>query len=216
MIATCQPFPRGAAEEMLQIVARATCDCPGESRAQLESRTNQMVHATMGMEPRDGLEYMVSALLFGHFNLILDSMRDVFQGQTDSMKAKTKSGIVALDRAMLTLVKELREAKQRPVAKYTEDAKQADAPPPPAEATIPNEPEELVPEMCQPEETVPPPESIEYPPATAIPPRDTASIVPEDDWLKEAVAAFVDALAADQESLAGGDGAKPRPVATGD
>ena len=118
----CQQLPNELASEMLQIAARAICDRPSDSPAQRESRTRQMVYSTVGMQPRDGLEYMLATLVFGHFNLILDSMREVFQGQMDSMKAKTKTTIVALDRSMLSFVKEMRTARRRPAARSAEDA----------------------------------------------------------------------------------------------
>src|ERR1700688_4289114 len=101
MSSPCQPLPQPVAEEMLQVVARAIWDSPGDTSAQRASRTRHMVHAALGFEPGDGLEYMLSTIAFGHFQFILDSMRDVFQGQTDAMKARTKTAIVALDRAML-------------------------------------------------------------------------------------------------------------------
>lgn len=157
MIATCQPLPRSAAEETLQVVARAIRDHPEEDRAQRESRTNQMVHATMGFEPRDGLEYMLSSIVFGHFNLILDSMHDIFVGQTEAMKARTKSTIVALDRSMLAMVKELRLSRKRPLAKWALDAQQAEAVSPPVKAATPDgpppEPPGFAPEMHQAAET---------------------------------------------------------------
>jgi hypothetical protein len=133
MIPVCQPLPQTVAEEMLQVVARALCDRPGDSAAQRDSRTSQMVHTTLGFAPRDGLEYMLSTLAVGHFHLILDSMHDVFHGQLDLMKAKTKAGIVALDRAMIELLKELRIGRNRPVARSVEDARRQD----PAEADPP-------------------------------------------------------------------------------
>src|SRR5271165_4106012 len=113
----CQPLPRQLAEEMLQIVARALCDRPGDSSAQRESRTSQMVHSVLGFEPRDGLEYILATITFGHFQVILDSMRDLFQGQTDQMKAKNKSTMVALDRVMLQMIRELRGVRRRPMAR---------------------------------------------------------------------------------------------------
>ena len=122
MTTHCQPLPRTLVEEMLQLVARAICDRPGENAAQGESRTNQMVHSTLGFAPRDGLEFMLASLAIGHFNLILDSMRDVFQGQPDQLKAKTKTTIVALGRAMLEMIKELREARRRPAAQSADNA----------------------------------------------------------------------------------------------
>jgi hypothetical protein len=128
----CHPLPHQVAEEMLQVVTRAICDRPGESAEQRDSRTRQTVHSVTGLTPRDGLEYMLSSLVVGHFNLILDSLHEVFAGQTESMKARTKSTIVALDRAFIGLIKELRTERRRPLAKWTEAAMpwgEASAPP---------------------------------------------------------------------------------------
>ncbi len=135
MTPPCQPLPLPVAEEMLQVVTRAICDRPGDNSDQRESRTRQMVHSVLGFEPRDGLEYMLSTIAFGHFLLILDSMRDVFQGQTDAMKAKTKTTIVALDRTMLEMIKELRVVRRRPVSRSAEDARRQEMRPPAAAAT---------------------------------------------------------------------------------
>jgi hypothetical protein len=139
MSSPCQPLPQSLAEEMLQVVARAICDRPGDSSTQRDSRTRQMVHSVLGFEPRDGLEYMLSTIAFGHFQLILDSMRDVFHGQTDALKARTKTTIVALDRAMLEMVRELRFSGRRPTARSAEQASfeagdevRSSGPPPPS------------------------------------------------------------------------------------
>ena len=123
----CHPLPKTIIDEFLQVAARAICDRPADSPAQRESRTRQMVYSTMGFEPRDGLEYMLSVMLVGHFNLLLDSMRDVFQGQMDSMKSKSKTTIVALDRALLAYAKELRICAGRPLAKGTHVVRADDA-----------------------------------------------------------------------------------------
>jgi hypothetical protein len=106
----------------MQSVAESLCGRPGETEARRASRTRDLVHNTMGFRPRDGLEYMLSTLMVGHFEMIVDSMHDVFQGQADAMKARTKSTIVAMDRSMLTLLRELRSSRQRPLATWAEDA----------------------------------------------------------------------------------------------
>jgi hypothetical protein len=141
MTATCHPLPPSIADEMRQVAARALCDRPGDNPAQRDSRTRQMVHSTLGFEPRDGLEYMLSTLVFAHFELILDSMRDVFQGQLDSMKLRTKAGIVALDRTMLAFVKEMRTERRRPLARETRETPATSVPEPvvstPAKVTHP-------------------------------------------------------------------------------
>jgi hypothetical protein len=127
MTAFCQPLPRSVAEEMLQVVARALCDRAGDSPEQREGRTRQMVSSTLGMAPRDGLEFMLATLAFGHFQIILDSMSDVFRGQTDALKAKTKTTIVPLGRAMLEMLKELRLAQVRPAMQAEEDTHKEEA-----------------------------------------------------------------------------------------
>ena len=173
MSTLCQPLPRPVAEEMLQVVARAICDRPGDNPAQRESRTRQMVHTTLGFEPRDGLEYMLSTLVFAHFNLILDSMHDVFNGQMDLMKARTKTTIVALDRSMLALVKELREAGRRPLAEAAVDEKREET-----AAEVPDRVEALVETAETVAESVGPAEAAPTPGPARAPGRDAARVVP--------------------------------------
>jgi hypothetical protein len=123
MVTPCQPLPSTVAEEMLQVAARALCVRPGDSPAQGESRMRQMALSTLGMAPRDGLELMVATLAFAHFQIILDSMGDVFRGQSDALKAKTKTTIVPLGRAMLEIIRELRVVQKRPSMQAAEDAR---------------------------------------------------------------------------------------------
>jgi hypothetical protein len=123
MNATCYQLPPSVAEEMLQVAARAICDRPGESPAQRDSRTQQMVHMIRAMQPRDGLEYMLSILAVGHFNLVLDSMREAFLGQPKAAKASKKSTIVALHRSFSGAVRELRLSRKRPSAELPGEAR---------------------------------------------------------------------------------------------
>jgi hypothetical protein len=110
----CQTLHTAVAEEMYQVVARALCDRPGENGAQRDSRTRQLVHFSIGLGPRDGLELALSSLVFGHVGMILDSMKDVHMGMGETQKGRTKAGIVAMDRAMVMLLREYREARARP------------------------------------------------------------------------------------------------------
>jgi hypothetical protein len=141
MTAFCQPLSMSVAEEMLQSVARAVCDRDGDNQQQRESRTRQMVTSTLGLAPRDGMELMLATLVFGHFQMILDSMSDVFHGQADALKAKTKTTIVPLGRAMLEMLKELRVMQSRPVVGSMEDVKpEVTAEARPAQPAAPAEP----------------------------------------------------------------------------
>jgi hypothetical protein len=114
MVTGCLPLPQTVAGELLAVAARAVCDRPGESPAQCASRTEQLVHSCLGFGPRDGLEYILATMVFGHWGMILDSMHDVHVGMTASLKARTKSGIVQLDRLMMDMVRELRTMGVRP------------------------------------------------------------------------------------------------------
>lgn len=122
----CQPLPPSVAKEMLEVVARTLCDLPSDTPLQRQSRARQMVHTTLGLQPRDGLEFMLSTLMFGHFQLILDSMRDALRGQADEVKGKTKTTIVSLDRSLLGFAKEYRLTRSRPLAPGTEVAQPCD------------------------------------------------------------------------------------------
>jgi hypothetical protein len=202
MTSICHPLPQPVVEEMLQIAARAICHRPGDTAKQRESRTRQMVYSIIGFEPRDALEYMIATMIVGHFHLILDSMHGVFQGQMDSVKAQTKTGVVALDRAMLAYVKELRLIRQRPLAGWAEDARrQTDAAGPvetpewvAAWAGVP----QAQPPAPEPEPVIPTPE----PAPTQIKPAPAANATPHrpvpppgHDTLEHHKAVFEEALA---------------------
>ena len=129
MISACLPLPREISEEFLQVAARSVCDRPGESPEQCSSRTAQLVHASLGFLPRDGLEYILATLVFGHWGMILDSMRDVHVGMTASLKARTKSGIVQMDRAMMQMIEKLQAAGVRPALAVRRARQAVEVPP---------------------------------------------------------------------------------------
>ncbi len=123
MTAPCHPVPTPVAQEMLQLAAHALCDRPGDTVAQHESRIRQMVSSTLSMDPRDGFEIMLSTSLVGHYYIILDSIRDALVGQTDGVKARTKSTLVAIDRQMLAFAKEMQTARHRPAVNTASDVR---------------------------------------------------------------------------------------------
>jgi len=108
--------------------------------------------------------------------LILDSMRDVFQGQMDTMKMRTKTTIVALDRSMLALLKDLRTAGNRPMARVMPGARPAAVPVEPRNdsASAPSSPDAMpdAAEMPPAQPVAPVPEIVVVP--TAMPLRETA------------------------------------------
>ena len=153
-------MPQSVAEDMFHTTARALCQHPDEPQTLTAVRTRQMVHATLALDPRDGLEMMLATLVVGHHGLILDSIKDVHQTQDERTKIRAKSGIVALDRALLGLLREYRLARARPTAAEAADARPtepAPAEPPPAE-TAPSEPAQEQPatETAPPRQPAPP------------------------------------------------------------
>jgi hypothetical protein len=106
---------------MLQVASRALCDRPGDSPEQRDALTRQLVHATFGLEPRDGLEYMMATMVFGHYHMILDATRAALCGRIGQAKIATRGRIVGLDRAMLGYIREMRLVRRRPRAAWAED-----------------------------------------------------------------------------------------------
>jgi hypothetical protein len=148
------------------------------------------------------------------------------------MKARTKSTIVALDRSMIALVKELRESRKRPLAKWAQDAQRAEAAAAEAasaaaqdEAETVDEPSpfEIAPEISRPAETDSQPgvaEPVKPQPAIVVPvpAQDRTPVVPsrrkglaagtsqpdeaDEPTFEEIMAASQEALAAAEETLA--------------
>ena len=213
MTATCHPLPPSTIQILFQDMARALCDRPEETPVQRESRTTATIRLILGFEPRDGVEFMLTTMATGHFSLILDAIRDVFQGQADSVKARTKSGIVALDRSMLTLLREFRGLRTRPVAEEARPAEARGAPAPgtpihsgPAQGgageTIPARTVPVQARSGEGQDTgqvgAAAPRRTALPcPAHAIPPRAGETDMPE-----ESLAAFQEAFRAMEETLA--------------
>jgi hypothetical protein len=67
MVSPCQPLPRSAAEETLQVVTRATRTVRGRIARDASPAPSIWY---MKLWARDGVEYMLSRPVFGHLNLI--------------------------------------------------------------------------------------------------------------------------------------------------
>lgn len=184
MTAFCQPLPVFVIEDLFRDVARSLCERPADTIAEKEVRIQRMVHTALGFQPRDGMEYMLTTMTMGHFDLIMDSMHDVFQGQIDTLKARTKSGIVALGRSLLGLARELRTYQARPLVENVSTGMAAAAVVQPPIAAASPGPEDAP-------EASPPSVNL------ATPPPPSESGTPEDH-----VAAFQAAFTAMAETLA--------------
>ena len=131
------PLPRSLAEEIFQATARAICDRPDETPDQRDSRTRQLVYTTLSLAPRDGLEFMLATLVSGHFSMILDAMRDAHMVEAGAARVRARAGVVALDRALISLLRDYRKERARPIASEA-PRPEAQAEPDPGDAEPPN------------------------------------------------------------------------------
>lgn len=99
----------------------------GETEAHATTRTRTAIFSIMAFLPRDALEMMLSGQVVMHNALIQDSARDILRGQTEALKARTKSTAVALSRLMLAHLSTLRRAQTRPAEGAMETRQQQTA-----------------------------------------------------------------------------------------
>jgi hypothetical protein len=100
------PFP--VTEEFVQSIV-------DNVQKRRESSCEVWFQAALSMKPRDELEQMLATLFFGHAGLILDSIHDFHTCENSRMKPRITAAIIALDRAMMSFLKEFRLARARPV-----------------------------------------------------------------------------------------------------
>jgi hypothetical protein len=101
------------AQTMLAHIADSICERPGDTKAQRSDRYREVVHTVRAFRPRDPVEMMMAGVAVTHVHLIHDAARDALLCRKETLKARTKSTIVALDRGMLRFLKELRDAQKR-------------------------------------------------------------------------------------------------------
>jgi hypothetical protein len=102
-------------QTMLQGIVETICDRPGDTVAQRDARSREVVGSVQSFAPRDPVELMLAGMVVMHAHLIHDSVRDLLRGRDDQLNARTKSAIVALDRGMIGFLRQLRIAQKRPL-----------------------------------------------------------------------------------------------------
>lgn len=169
MLAPHQQTGSNISPTMLQGIVASICDRPGDTDAQREARSRDVVDAVQGFEPRDPVELMLAGMAVIHAHLIQDSVHDLVREQDGRLRARGKSTIVALDRAMVGFLREFRIARKRSCSPgdagehRTEDTPASDAgqvaTPAKAGATAakPNAPSAIRPSVRTPEPTPSPP-----------------------------------------------------------
>jgi hypothetical protein len=98
---------------MLQSITDAICDRPAESAADCASRRRVVMDMAQGFKPRDAVEMMLVGMVIAHAHLLEDAVHDVYHGQDDHIKARSKASIAGLDRGMFGFMRELRTVQNR-------------------------------------------------------------------------------------------------------
>lgn len=95
-------------------MAKAIAERPGENEAQRLIRLNATVRLIVGLAPRDGLEAMLAGHCVLFHALIVDGVKAPLHAETEAVRRSGRSGVVAMNRAFLGNLAELRRCQARP------------------------------------------------------------------------------------------------------
>src|SRR4051812_2415894 len=99
---------------MVSDMARAVSERNGEGSEQKLARLEAATHMILGFFPRDVIEAMLAGHCVIFHELTVDSVRDTLRGEIDTMRAHTRSNIVALDKCFGNNLTRLERYRNRP------------------------------------------------------------------------------------------------------
>jgi len=115
MVAVPEMSDSAVAQSMLQSIVESLRDRPGDTTARRDARANEIVHCVLGFQPRDPVEIMFAGIAVTHIHLVMDASREVLVNQDYGLKTRAKSTVVAFDRGLKGILKELRLAQTRTI-----------------------------------------------------------------------------------------------------
>ena len=95
-------------------IARAAAVRPHQTEARLRFRTQIIAQMILGLAPRDVLEVMLAGQTVMLHGVLTDSIRDMLEGEMDTLRRGTRANIVALNRAFMTNLDRLESCQRRP------------------------------------------------------------------------------------------------------
>jgi hypothetical protein len=116
MPAPCHPISRVLAGTMLRRLVDSICDRPGETAMTQAAWEDEVVEGVRAFAPRDAVEFMLAGMIVSNYHLMLEATHEAFAGDATVSRGRGNPGIVALERAVTGLLKELRIAQARPLA----------------------------------------------------------------------------------------------------
>jgi hypothetical protein len=116
MPAQCYPISRALIGSMLRRLVDSICDRPGETAMSQAAWEDEVAEAVRAFAPRDAVEFMLAGMIVSNYQLMLEATHEAFAGDATVSRGRGNPGIVALERAVTGLLKELRIAQARPLA----------------------------------------------------------------------------------------------------
>ncbi len=98
---------------MVLSIAEAICDRPGDTAARREARLREIVRTVMAFGPNNPVEIMLAGMAVTHAYLLQDTASSAVREPDETIKGRAKSTVVALSRAMVGVLKELRLFQKR-------------------------------------------------------------------------------------------------------
>jgi hypothetical protein len=120
MSAPCHPISRALAGAMLRRLVDSICDRPGATAMSQAAWEDEVVDSVVAFGPRDAVEFMLAGMIVSNYQLMLDATHDAFAGGANVPRGRGNPGVIALERAVTGLLKELRIAQTRPLAEETQ------------------------------------------------------------------------------------------------
>jgi hypothetical protein len=100
---------------MLRRLVDSICDRPGETAMSRAALEDEVANGVLAFAPRDAVEFMLAGMIVSNYQLILVATHEAFVGDATVPRGKGNPGVVALERAVTGLLKELRIAQARPL-----------------------------------------------------------------------------------------------------
>jgi hypothetical protein len=101
--------------EILRGLIEAVADRPGETEAQRFVKQQTAVFSTMAFLPRDAAETMLASQCVMIDHLLRDATRDMLRGESERIKLRIRSQLIAMGRLFLKHLEQLRQFQARPV-----------------------------------------------------------------------------------------------------
>ena len=98
---------------LIESLLRTVSDRVMASPEEHQIRAQEIGEMVGGLAPRDGLERMLVRLIIMHYHVIEDTARDAVHAATETLRARARSAMAALDRQMNRFLSQMARACKR-------------------------------------------------------------------------------------------------------